>query len=58
MIKSDITAGAVRDSTDHTLCALLEYQVPGLTHTGNFRMVGQKANGKWRDVIANGSTVQ
>ena len=26
--------------------------------TADFRMAGQKANGKWRDVIANGNTVQ
>ena len=26
--------------------------------TADFRMVVQKVNGKWRDIIANGSTVQ
>ena len=26
--------------------------------TADFRIVGQKVNGKWRDVIANGNTVQ
>ena len=27
-------------------------------NTADFRMVVQKVNGKWRDIIANGSTVQ
>ena len=28
------------------------------TGTADFRIVGQKVNGKWRDVIANGNTEQ
>ena len=27
-------------------------------NTADFRMVVQKVNGKWRDVIANGNTIQ
>ena len=30
----------------------------GVRGTADFRIVGQKVNGKWRDVIANGNTVQ
>ena len=37
---------------------LHSYNVPQSTTTADFRMVVQKVNGKWHDVIANGNTVQ
>ena len=37
---------------------LSAFTFSGTCGTANFRMVVMKANGKWRDVIANGSTGQ